>query len=66
MAGAIVGAWIASDRDAFHAAALVGVFGVGYFFLPDSIRHVHGTAPVRTMPPSNTAASTASEPQRGR
>lgn len=49
MAGAIVGAWIASDRDAFHAAALVGVFGVGYFFLPDSVRHIHGGEPAGTM-----------------
>jgi hypothetical protein len=64
MAGAIVGAWIASDRDAFHAAALVGVFGVGYFFLPDSIRHVHGTAPIRGQVDVDMA--TSPEPPRGR
>jgi hypothetical protein len=69
MAGAIVGAWIASDRDAYHAAALAGVVGVGDFFLPfflpDSGRQVQRAAPAGTTPGQNTAAA-ATEPPRGR
>jgi hypothetical protein len=58
-AGALLGYWMGADRERLIGPGLVAAFGVGYFFLPDSIRNAARPAPLARPAPPPMPASPA-------
>jgi hypothetical protein len=51
-AGALLGYWMGADKERLVGPSLVAEFGVGYFFLPDSIRNATSRPPAFYNPDS--------------